>query len=225
MYRRSLTLSSRFLVSLAAVGYLTLHPGLSPAVAAQLTSQQASDFVADPSGLLKANPNGGGRLVSQIRDLMLSDACLPSPAAPHLASCQQVLAAIIGLLANATDAQKSAIGTGLGEAAQAMVTTNPTLAQDIQTDLAKAGGLALEAYQTTVGNQAIGAAGGGGGGGSNAAYQTLTNTGGGGGGGGGNSGGGSGTASSSFGITGGSTGTGGTGTTNTNTVSQNVSNL
>jgi len=182
MYRRSLTLFFRSLVSLVAVGYLVIHPGVSPAAAA-LTTQQVAQFVADPGALLKENPNGGGRMVSQIRDLMLSDTCLPSPASPHLASCQDVLTAIIGLLANANAAQKSAIGTALGEAAQALLTTNPTLSNDIQTALAKAGDkLALEAYQTTVGNQAIGAAGGGGGAGA-AAYQTTsTNTGGGGGG-------------------------------------------
>jgi hypothetical protein len=184
MYRRSLILLFRSLVSLVAMGYLVILPGVSPADAAQLTTQQVSQFVTDPGGLLKANPNGGGRLISQIRDLMLSDACLPSPAAPRLASCQEVLTAIIGLLASANDAQKSAIGTGLADAAQAMETTNPTLANDIQTALAKSGDkFALEAYQTTVGNQAIGAAGGGAGGAGAAAYQTLTNTGGGGGGG------------------------------------------
>ena len=183
MYRRSLTLFSQSLVSLVAVGYLVIHPGVSPADAAQLTTQQVSQFVADPASLLKANPDGGGRMISEIRDLMLSDTCLPSPAAPRLASCQDALTAIIGLLANANDAQKLAIGTGLGDAAQAIETTNPTLANDIQTALAKSGDkFALEAYQTTVGAQAIGAAGGGGGAGA-AAYQTLTNTGGGGGGG------------------------------------------
>jgi hypothetical protein len=181
MYRQSLFFRS--LVSLVAVGYLVIHPGVSPAVAAQLTSEQVSQFIADPSALLTANPNGGGRLVSQIRDLMLSDSCLPSPSSPRLPSCELGLTAIIALLANANDAQKSAIGAGLGDAAQAMVTTNPSLANEIQTKLAAAGDkLAVEAYQTTVGNQAIGAAGGGGGAG-NAAYQTLTNTGGGGGGG------------------------------------------
>ena len=160
-----------FVVSsiLVAVGYLVIHPGVSPAVAAQLTSQQVSQFLADPSGLLQANPTGGGRLVSQIRDLMLSD--------------PQVLAPIIALLANATDAQKTAIGTGLGDAAQTLVTTNPLLANQVQTALAANGDkLAVAAYQTTVSNEAIGAAGGGGGAGA-AAYQTLTNTGGGGGGG------------------------------------------
>ena len=183
MYRRSLTLFLRSLASLVALGYLVIHPGVSPADAAQLTTQQVGQFVADPGGLLKANPNGGGRLITQIRDLMQSDTCLPSPAAPRLASCQDVLTAIIGLLGTANEAQKSAIGTGLAEAAQALQTTYPLLSNDIQTALAKNGDkFALEAYQTTVGNQAIGAAGGGGGAGA-AAYQTLTNTGGGGGGG------------------------------------------
>jgi hypothetical protein len=210
MYRRSLSLFFRSLVSLIAVGYLVIHPGVSPAVAAQLTTQQVGQFVADPSALLKANPNGGGRLVSQIRDLMLSDTCLPSPAAPRLASCQDVLTAIIGLLATANDAQKSAIGTALGEAAQALLPTNPTLSNDVQTALAKNGDkLALEAYQTTVGNQAIGAAGGGGGAG-NAAYQTLTNTGGGGGGGFFQS---NGVGTGGFGLSGGTVSGGGTTTT------------
>jgi hypothetical protein len=155
-------------VSLVAVGYLVIHPGVSPAVAAQLTSQQVSQFLADPSALLNANPTGGGKLVARIRDLMLSD--------------PQVLAPIIALLANANDAQKSAIGTGLGDAAQ--MTSNPLLANQIQTALAANGDkIAVAAYQTTVGTEPIGAAGGGGGGAGAAAYQTLTNTGGGGGGG------------------------------------------
>ena len=160
MYRRSLTLFFRTVASLVAVGFLVIQPGVSPADAA-VTTQQASQFVADPGGLLKANPNGGGRLITQIRDLMLSDPCQPS--AVSLASCHDILAAIIGLLGTANDAQKSAVGTGLAEAAQALQTTYPLLSNDIQTALAKNGDkLALEAYQTTVGTQAIGAAGGGG---------------------------------------------------------------
>src|SRR5579862_5157084 len=184
MYRRSLALIFQTFVSLLAVGYFVVHTGISQANAAQLTTQQVTQFLADPTLILKANPNGGDKLVSQIRDLMLSDSCLPSPVSPRLAACDQTLSAIIALLANANDAQKSAIGTGLGDAAQAMVTTNPSLANEIQTALAANGDkLAVEAYQTTVGTQAIGAAGGGGGGAGAAAYQTLTNTGGGGGGG------------------------------------------
>jgi hypothetical protein len=181
MYRRSLSVFCRSLASLIAAGYLMIHPAVSPAVAA-LSTEQVNQFLADPSALLKANPNGGARLASQIRDLLFSDACQPAPVSPQLATCQQVLNAIVGLLANANDAQKAAIGTGGAEGAQGWVATNPTLANDIQTAFAKAGDkIALEAYQTTVGNTAIGAAGGGGA--NAAAYQTLTNTGGGGGGG------------------------------------------
>jgi len=215
MYRRSLALIFQTFVSLLAVGYFVVHTGISQANAAQLTTQQVTQFLADPTLILKANPNGGGKLVSQIRDLMLSDSCLPSPVSPRLAACDQTLSAIIALLANANDAQKSAIGTGLGDAAQAMVGTNPTLANEIQTALASNGDkIAVAAYQTTVGNQAIAATGGGGGGGA-AAYQTLTNTGGGGGGGITAE---TGTASAGFGLSGGTVSSAGT-TTTTSTVS------
>jgi hypothetical protein len=220
MYRRSLILFFRSLVGLIAAGYLLVQPSVSPATAAQLTTEQVNQFLADPSVVLKANLNGGGRLVSAIRDLMLSDPCLPSPVARSVASCQQALQSIIGLLANATDEQKRAIGTGLGEAAQAMVITNPTLANDIQTALTKSDTkLAIEAYQTTVGNQAITATGGGPGGAGDAAYQTLTNTGGSG---GGNPPGTTGTSTTSFGLTGGGNVSGGG---NTTTPTQTVSPL
>jgi hypothetical protein len=224
MYRRSLILFFRSLVGLIAAGYLLIQPNVSPAVAAQLTTGQVSQFLTDPSQIFKANPNGG-RLVSAIRDLMLSDTCLPSPVAPNLASCQQVLQSIIGLLANANDAQKAAIGTGLGEAAQAMVVTNPSLANDIQTALTKSDTkLALDAYQTTVGNQAIGAVGGGGAGGAGAAaYETLTNAGGGGGGGGQT--GSTGTSTTNFGLTGGGNVSGGGNGTTANTATAAVSPL
>lgn len=196
MYRRSRFLLSS-VVSLVAAGYLATLAGVSPAAAAQISSQQITQFLANPSELLKGNPNGGGRLVQQIRDLMMSEPCMTSAGS---AACQQTLAAIIGLLKGATDAQKTAIGTGLADAAQLVVGTNPTLATDIQTALAASGDkLATEAYQTTVGNTAIGAAGGGGGGSNAAAYETLTNTGGGGG--GGLSTGPTGTGTAGFGLT------------------------
>jgi hypothetical protein len=220
MLRRTLIISSRCLVGLFAVGYLLIHVGISPAKAA-LTTQQVNQFLADPTALLTQNPNGGGKLVTQVRDLMLSEPCTPSPTAPRSAACQQALASIIGLLANSTDAQKTAIGTGLADAAQLMVPTNPTLAADIQTALATNGDkLALEAYQTTVGNQAIGSAGGGGGGTANAAYETLTNTGGGGGGGLTTS---AGTGTTSFGLTSGGSVSGSTGSGTTTVLQTTVS--
>jgi hypothetical protein len=124
----------------------------------------------------------------------------------------------MALLANANDAQKTAIGTGLGEAAQAMVTTNPTLANDIQTAVAGSDvPLVVAAYQTTVGNLPIAAAGAGAGAG-NAAYQTEVNTGPGGGG-GGQGQGATATGTSSVGLTGGGSVSGGTTTTTTAAVS------
>jgi DNA-binding ferritin-like protein (Dps family) len=211
MYR-SLMLVFRFLVGLIAAGFLLIPPDVSPAHAQQPPTQQTSpvnQFLSDPSALLKANPNGGGRLVSAIRDLLLSSSCAS-------ACQQQVLNSIIGLLANANVAQKTAIGTALADVAQALVTTNPTFANAIQTAVAQSGVQeAIAAYQTTVGNLPIGAAGGGGGPGA-AAYQTLTTTGGGGGGGGATGGGGGGGAAG-FGLTGGGSVSGGGTTTTTTT--------
>ena len=122
-------------------------------MAAKLSPQQVSQFLANPSAILTANPNGGGKLVAIIRDLMISD-----PA---------VLKTIISLLTNANAAQQTAIGSGLGQAAQAMVTTNPDLANEIQLALAASGDqLAIASYSATTGNVQIGSTSGGGGGGS-----------------------------------------------------------
>jgi hypothetical protein len=161
MYRRLSTLFSRPLLYLAVAGFLGFHPGLSAAqTTAPLTPQQVAQFVANPSAALAANPNGGGRLVSYIRDLLLSCSAM-SP------SCDQTaLQAITALLATANADQQSAIGSGLGQAAQALASTNPALANQIQTALANSGSqLALASYQATTGNVQTGANGGGGGGG------------------------------------------------------------
>jgi len=147
MFRRSVTYFSHFLLSLVAAGSLVIHPGT--ASAAQLTPQQVTQFLANPSALLAANPNGGDALVSTIRDLLLSD--------------HSTLSAIIALLGSATPDQQSAIGSGLGQAAQA---SDPAFASQIQRLLAESGSpLAIASYQTTTGNVQIGAGGGGGGGG------------------------------------------------------------
>jgi hypothetical protein len=190
MHRRSSRFLFRSVISLMAVGYLLVHPGASPAAAAQLTPQQVSQFLANPSAFLAEHPNGGARLVSRIRDLLLSD---PS-----------TLSAIIALLANANDAQQAAIGSGLGQAAQALASTNPTLANQIQTALAGSGSkLAIASYSATTGNVQIGAAGGGGGGtGGGGPISGGAPTGGGGGSGAGQ-GGSTGTSSGGGGLSGG----------------------
>src|SRR5580698_10189485 len=87
MYWRLSTLFSRPLLYLAVGGFLVFHPGLSAAQSPPLTAQQVAQFMANPSAALAANPDGGGRLVSYIRDLLLSD--------------QTTLQAIIALLTNA----------------------------------------------------------------------------------------------------------------------------
>jgi hypothetical protein len=190
MYRRSLTRFSRPLLSLALAGFLVFHSGASMAQNAPLTPQQVSQFVANPASALAANPNGGGRLVSYVRDLLLSD--------------RTTLQAIIALLATANADQQSAIGSGLGQAAQALASTDPDLANQIQRLLAASGSnLAIASYQATTGNVQTGAAGGGGAGGGGGPTGGGSPSGGGGGGSGGTGGtSGGGTASTGGALTG-----------------------
>ena len=187
MYRRPLTSFSRPLQWAVVAGFLVFHPGASMAQTQPLTPQQVSQFVTNPSAALAANPNGGGRLVSYVRDLLLSD--------------KTTLQAIIALLATANADQQSAIGSGLGQAAQALAATDPDFANQIQRLLAASGSnLAIASYQATTGNVQTGAAGGGGAGGGGGPTNGGPSTGGGGGGGTGGSGGG--TGSSGGGLTG-----------------------
>ena len=180
MFRRSLALFLRPLPSLVVAALMVFHPGASMAQTPPLTPQQVAAFMANPSAVLAANPNGGGRLVSFIRDLLLSS------------TNTSTLQTIIALLATANADQQSAIGSGLGQAAQALASTNPDFANDIQLALAKAGSqLALASYQATTGNVQTGAGGGGAGGGGTG--PTNGASGGGGGGAGGSTGGGTGT--------------------------------
>jgi hypothetical protein len=74
------------------------------------------------------------------------------------------LAAIIGLLGTANANQQSAIGSGLGQASQILVSTNPALANLIQMALAtEVPGPVTAAYSAATGNTEIGETGGGGG--------------------------------------------------------------
>ena len=59
--------------------------------------------MVNPYQLLEAHSDGGALMIFHIRDLVGSDPATPAPA--------------LQLLANATNNQKSAIGTGLGQAA------------------------------------------------------------------------------------------------------------
>lgn len=207
---------------LAGLGFaacLLVHTAGSPASAA--TQQQLSAFLADPGAILGANPNGGGKLVSTIRDLLLSDqgamaAACTAANRPTQPNC--ILSAIIALLSGASAEQQSAIGAGLGQAAQALIGTNPTFANQIQTALAASGSdVAIASFATTTGNVQIGANGGGGGGGGGGPVTGGAPAGGGGGGGGFGPGS-TGTGSGGSGLTGGNV-SGGSSTASASSVS------
>jgi hypothetical protein len=162
MVRQHMKLVLRTTAIAMAAGWLCLQPLASTAVAATLTPQQVSQFEANPAAAL-AQYSNSAELVSFIRDLMLTDPATLNP--------------IIGLIPTAKPEQQTAIGTGLGQAAQALVRTNPALANLIQQSLIACGsGIpqpdgrnpcenAVLAYAGVTGNAAITAAGGGGGGG------------------------------------------------------------
>jgi hypothetical protein len=106
----------------------------------ELTAQQ---FQADPTQLLKNFPDGGPLMVTQIRQLTLAD-----PAD---------LSLIVNLLPKANGAQGTAIGTGLGQAALASVTTNQAYATAIQQAVADkagsgSGGNAAASAQPKIGS-------------------------------------------------------------------------
>jgi len=115
-----------------------------------------AQFQANPAQVLTANPNGGPQFIALIRQLLLAD--------------QADLPLVIGLLATANNAQATAIGTALGQAALASVTSNQPYAAAILAALANANNAAANiAYAAVTGENptaAAGGAGGGGGGGS-----------------------------------------------------------
>lgn len=152
-------------------------------------------FLADPAKAFQNYPNGGALLISLIRDVAVAH--------------PEALNSIIAQLKTANVDQQSAIGSGLGQAAQIVAKSNPTYANQIQQAVAAAGSDAtLTSFASVTGNVNIAATGGGGAGGGGG-------TGGGGGvGGGGGTGGGGGVGGGNIGgglPTGGSF-TGGSGT-------------
>jgi hypothetical protein len=161
----------RVLLLVGAIGISMVPFGSQAQQPGQLTPQQ---FQANPGQVLADDRyrDGGPLLISLIRELALAD--------------QADLPLIIGLLANANIDQANAIGTGLGQAALASVTTNQAYANAIQIALAAANNqTASLAYAAVMGDQAIGATGAGGGGGGGGGGPVNQSTSGGGGGGGG----------------------------------------
>jgi hypothetical protein len=118
----------------------------------ELPAQDVQAFLANPAQLLQQNPDGGPTLISRIRDPAASD-----PA---------TLWVIIRLLASGTANQKSAIGAGLGQAAQMCVRTDQVDAAEIQRQVGASGiEEAITAMAAVLGDRPIGGLGGGPGGG------------------------------------------------------------
>lgn len=117
---------TRVLYLLAGIALAGSGPGaLRSAFAAPvLPPETIALFLANPPGLLTQYSDGGGGLISRIRDLAASD---PS-----------TLNAIIDLLAKANPSQTNAIGTGLGQAALVVVKTDQAYAATIQAALVAA---------------------------------------------------------------------------------------
>jgi hypothetical protein len=114
--------SSRFLAGvtvavLAAIGLTSAHAQQQQNPPAP--TQQQSNPVDQ---LLQKYTNAGAELSNAVETLALTD---PS-----------TFKALLGLIANATDPQKAAIGTGLAQATKVEVLTNQALATDWQTQLA-----------------------------------------------------------------------------------------
>jgi hypothetical protein len=124
----------------------------SAAVAQTNTNQAISQFLANPAQVLQQYPNGGAQLISLIRDVAVSH--------------PEALQTITGLLSGASTDQQSAIGSGLGQAAQIVVRTNQAYANQIQQAIAGSPSEdAKVAFAGVTGNTTIASSGGGGGGG------------------------------------------------------------
>jgi hypothetical protein len=112
----------RFIAGAILAAFVMGSVGMSAANAEQAPMPTASAFLANPGQLLQQNPNGGSLLANAVQQLALSD---PS-----------TFKALLGLLANANDAQKGAIGQGLAQAAKIEVLTDQTRAADWQQQIA-----------------------------------------------------------------------------------------
>jgi hypothetical protein len=122
------------------------RPMFAQAAIAPVSTTQA--FIANPKVILEQNPNGGGKLSTQVRDLAASDGSTLGP--------------IINLLKDANVAQKMAISDGLAQAAKLVVMTNQALAADIQSRIAAINDPTITvAFTNALGDVRLGGVGGG----------------------------------------------------------------
>jgi len=144
-------------VAAAVFAAVIVTAGSSAATAQQPRNLGATSV--DPAQLLQQYPNGGQRLTATVQQLVLGDPTL--------------FKILIGLLANANDVQKGALGEGLAQAAKIEVLTNQPLATEWQQQIAAITDPAFQVAATNafgdvvlgaIGGGPLGATGGGGGG-------------------------------------------------------------
>jgi hypothetical protein len=226
MAPRSLDLSRTFLSVLSA-SFLLAQIGAAHAVGSGASGPSHADeiatFQADPKTIFfndQGRPASNPELISNVRELVIADKADLKP--------------VIEQLKAASAEEQAAIGTGLGQAAQAVLRTDPAYAAEIQEALAAASVQnAILAFAAVTGNVPIGAAGatgaggaggaGGGGGGGSAGSGTATGSGAAGGSGVGGVGGPTGSTFNTLGVTTTSVTTPAT-ITVTNTVTPTVTN-
>jgi hypothetical protein len=120
-------------VALSSVANAACYPA-----SAKLPDTAIQAFLKNPNGLLSAYEDGGGLLVSVVRDLVASD--------------NSALSLVVGLLASANPRQREAIGSGLGLAAQICLVPEQAYAGQIQASLVEtADTIALTAFVASVG--------------------------------------------------------------------------
>lgn len=112
----------RFIAGAILAVFVVAAVAMSAAKAEQAPTPTASEFLANPGQLLQQHPSGGSLMANAVQQLALAD---PS-----------TFKVLLGLLANANDTQKGAIGAGLAQAAKIEVLTDQTLAADWQQQIA-----------------------------------------------------------------------------------------
>ena len=150
---------TRALLSVLSASFLLAQIGAANAVGSGASGPSRADelakFHADPKTLFlndQGRPASNPELISNVRELVITD--------------KTSLAPVIEDLKLASADEKSAIGTGLGQAAQAVLRTDPAYAAQIQEALAATTDqIAILAFAAVTGNVPIGATGGGGAGG------------------------------------------------------------
>jgi hypothetical protein len=117
---RGVMIRSGLGIAALAIAATTSALSKSPATAAvhQIIDAQAPAFLEDPAQILRQNPDGGPRLVIEVRNLVLSDPATLQP--------------VLKLLPTANKDQKTGIGAGLAQAARMVAHSNPVYSRKIQ---------------------------------------------------------------------------------------------